>query len=45
LKGRHFDTIEVIKAEHPHSTRLPRWQKLREGCIYTEGNYLQADGG
>jgi hypothetical protein len=55
LKGRNFDTIEVIEAEsqavlniftkHDFRDAFKRWQKRWERCKYTEGDYLVGDGG
>jgi hypothetical protein len=48
LKGRHFDTIEVMEAEpqavlnafmeHDFQVTLKKGQKHWERCICTEGN-------
>jgi hypothetical protein len=55
LKGRHFDTIEVFKAESQavlntltkHNLKDPftKWQKRWEQCIRVEGVYFEGDGG
>jgi hypothetical protein len=55
LKGRHFDTIEVIDAEsqpllntfteHDFQDALKKWQKRWEWCIHAEGDYFKGDGG
>jgi hypothetical protein len=47
LKGRRFDTTEVVEAE-PHAvlnTLTEHGFKLWERCIRAEGNYFEADGG
>jgi hypothetical protein len=44
LKGRHFDTIDAIEAEHYSRMHL-KWQKLWERCIREEGDYFEGDGG
>jgi hypothetical protein len=55
LKGRHFDTIEVIEAEsqavfntlseHDFQDALKKWQKRWERCIRAEGDYFKRHGG
>jgi hypothetical protein len=55
LKGRRFDTIEVIQAEsqavpntlteHDFQDALKKWQKRWEQCIHVEGDYFECDGG
>jgi histone-lysine N-methyltransferase SETMAR len=54
LKGRHFDTIEVIEAEsqavlNPHRIRLSscteKWQNRWERCICAEGGHFEGGGG
>jgi hypothetical protein len=55
LKGRHFDTTEVIKTEsqavlntlreHNFQDAFKKWQKRSERCIRAEGDYFKADGG
>jgi hypothetical protein len=55
LKGRHFDTIEVIEAEsqavlnalteHNFQNAFKKWQKRWEWCIHAEGDYFEGDGG
>jgi hypothetical protein len=55
LKGRHFDTIEVIEAEsqavlntlteHDFQDEFTKWQKHRERCVRAEGDYFEGDGG
>jgi hypothetical protein len=55
LKGCHFDTIEVIKAEsqavlntlaeHNLHYAFKKWQKLWERCIRVEGVYFKGNGG
>jgi hypothetical protein len=52
LKGRHFDTIEVIDAElravlytlteHDFTSK---WQNRWERCICVKGDYFEGDGG
>jgi hypothetical protein len=54
LKGRHFDTIEVIEAEsqavlntlteHDFQDAYKKWQKRWEWCIRAEGVYFKDDG-
>jgi hypothetical protein len=53
LKGRHFDTIEVIEAElqavlntlteHDFQDAFKKWQKCWERCILAEGDYIKGD--
>jgi hypothetical protein len=55
LKGRNFDTFEVIRAElqavlntlteHDFQDACKKWQKCWEQCICTEGDYFDGDGG
>jgi transposase len=55
LKGRHFDTIDVMEAEsqavlntlteHDFQDAFEKWQKRWERCIRVEGDYLEGDGG
>jgi hypothetical protein len=55
LKGRHFDTAEVIQAESQvvlntltelnFEDAFKRWQKPWEGCICAEDNYFEGDVG
>jgi hypothetical protein len=55
LKGRHFDIIEVFKAEsqavlntlteHDFQDAFKKWQKRWERCIRVEGDYFEGDGG
>jgi hypothetical protein len=51
LKGHHFDTIKVIKAElqgvlntlteHHFQDAFENWQKCWEWCICAEGDYFE----
>jgi hypothetical protein len=53
LKGRHFDTIEVINAEsqtvlntlteHNFQNTFKKWLKRWEWCIRVEGTYLKGE--
>jgi hypothetical protein len=55
LKGRHFDTTEVIEAEshavlntlteHDFQNAFKKWHKCREQCTHGEGDYFEGDGG
>jgi hypothetical protein len=55
LKGSHFNTTEVIKAEsravlntltqHDFQDAFKKWQKRWERWICTEGDYFEGDGG
>jgi hypothetical protein len=55
LKGRHFDTVEVIKAEsqavlnthteHNFQDAFKKWQKRWERCIRAEEDYFEGDSG
>jgi hypothetical protein len=55
LKGRRFDTIDVIEAEsqavlntlteHNFQDVLKKWQKRWEWCIRAEGDFFEGDGG
>jgi hypothetical protein len=52
LKGRHFDTIEVIEAEsqammktlreHDFQDAFKKWQKCWKRCIRAEGDQMAA---
>jgi hypothetical protein len=54
LKGRHFETIEVIQAEsqavlstlreHDFQDAFKKLQKHWEQCICTDGDYFEGDG-
>jgi hypothetical protein len=54
LKGRHFDTNEVVEAgsqgvlntltEHDFQDAFQKWQKRWERCIRAE-DYFEGDGG
>jgi heme-degrading monooxygenase HmoA len=54
LKGRHFDTIEVIEAEsqgvlntlteYDSQDAFKKWQKRWERCTHKEGDYFKGDG-
>jgi hypothetical protein len=54
LKGCHFDTLEMIKAEsqavlntfteHYFQDAFKKWQKHREWYIPAEGDYFEGDG-
>jgi hypothetical protein len=45
LKGLHFDTVEVIKAESQEVQNMHlKWQKRWERCIGAEGDYFDGDG-
>jgi hypothetical protein len=54
LKGRRFDTTEVIEAEsqavlntltkQDFQDAFKKWQKHWERCIRAEGNYFEGDG-
>jgi hypothetical protein len=54
MKGRHFDTNEVIEAElqavlntlpeHNFQDAFKKWQKHWECCICVEGDYSEGDG-
>jgi hypothetical protein len=51
LKGRHFDSIEMIEAEsqvvlntlteHNFPDAFKKWQKHWEWCIFAEGDYFE----
>jgi hypothetical protein len=53
LKGRHFDTAEVIEAElqavlntlteHNFQNAFTKWQKHWQRPIRTEGDYFEGD--
>jgi hypothetical protein len=55
LKGRHFDTIEVMEAEsqavlnslteHDFQDAFKKWQKRWEWCVPAEGDCFKGDGG
>jgi hypothetical protein len=55
LKGRHFDTIEVIEAEsqamlntlteQDFQDAVTKRQKSWERCIRAKGDYLEGDDG
>jgi hypothetical protein len=55
VKGRHFDTTEVLEAEsrvvlnalteHDFLDAFKKWHKRWEGCICSEGDYFEGDGG
>jgi hypothetical protein len=55
LKGRHFNTIEMIEAdlqavlntltEHDFQDAFKKRQKHREWCIHVEGGHFEGDGG
>jgi hypothetical protein len=52
LKGRHFDTIEVIEAKWQAVLKtlterdgFKKWQKRWEQCIRVERDYFESDGG
>jgi hypothetical protein len=55
LKGRHFDTVEVIKAEmkavlnilteHNVQNAFKKQHRLWEKCILWEGDYFEGDDG
>jgi hypothetical protein len=55
LKGYHFDTIEVLKAEsqvvlnslteHDIQDVFKKWQALWEWCIGPEGGYVEGNDG
>jgi hypothetical protein len=55
LKGRHFDTTEMIEAEsqavlntlteHDFQDAFEKWQWRWERCIRAEGDYFEGDGG
>jgi hypothetical protein len=55
LKGRHFVTIDVIKAEsqaelntlteHDFQDAFKKWQMNWERCIRAERDYFEVDGG
>jgi hypothetical protein len=54
LKGRHFDTTEVIEAEsqavlntfteHVFQDAFNKWQKRWERCKHRKGEYFERDG-
>jgi hypothetical protein len=55
LKGRYFDTTEVIGAESQAVLNIltecdfqdtfKKWQKSWEQCTHAEGTYFEGDGG
>jgi hypothetical protein len=55
LKGRHFDTTEVIEAEsqavlnifieHDFQDTFKKWQKHWKQYIRVEDDYFKGDGG
>jgi hypothetical protein len=55
LKGRHFDTIELIEAEsqavlntlteHDFQDAFRKCQKRWKLCIHEDGKYFEGDGG
>jgi hypothetical protein len=51
LKGRHFDTVEVIVVvlntltEHEFQDVFKKWQKGWEWCIPVEGDHFKGDSG
>jgi hypothetical protein len=55
LKGRHFDTTEVIEAEsqavlntlteHAFQDAFKKWLKRWERCISAVGGYFEGDRG
>jgi hypothetical protein len=52
LKGRHFDTIEVIEAELQAALNIlternfhDTFKKMPERCIHVEGDYFEGNGG
>jgi hypothetical protein len=55
MKGRRFDTIEVIEAEsqavlntlteHDFQDAFKKWQKRWERCKHAEGDNFVGDGG
>jgi hypothetical protein len=55
LKGRHFDTTEVIEAdslevlntltEHKFQYAFKKWLKRWDRCIRAEGGHFEVDGG
>jgi hypothetical protein len=54
LKGRRFDTIEVIQAnsqrvldtlkEKDFQESFQKWRKRWDRCIHAGGNYFEGDG-
>jgi hypothetical protein len=53
LKGRCFDTTEVIEAEsqvphtlteHDFQDAFKQWQKRWERYVHVEGDYFEGDG-
>jgi hypothetical protein len=55
LKGRYFDTSEVIEAESQEVLNtlteldfqgaFKKWQKRWVWCMHVEGDYFKGDGG
>jgi hypothetical protein len=55
LKGRHFETTQVIEVEsysvlntlteQNFQAGLKKWQKRWKRCIRVEGDYFEGDGG
>jgi hypothetical protein len=55
LKGRQFDTIEMIEAElqavlitlteYDFQDELKKWQRVWERCIRVEGDCFEGNGG
>jgi hypothetical protein len=55
LKGRHFDTIEVMEnesqamlntlTEQNFQNAFTNLQKCQEWCLHTEEDYFEGDGG
>jgi hypothetical protein len=55
LKGRRFDTIEVIQAESQrvldtvtekdYKEAFQKWRRRWERCLHSGGNYFEVDGG
>jgi hypothetical protein len=45
LKGRHFDTTEVMEAESQavlmEHDAFKKWQKRWERCLQAEGDYFR----
>jgi hypothetical protein len=45
LKGRHFDTIEVIEKESQAVLHALTQQKDWEQCVCMQGDYFEGDDG
>jgi hypothetical protein len=55
LEGRHFDTIEITKAEfqallntlteHDFHDAFKKYQNRWQRCVPAEGDYFEGDGG